>query len=746
MDPNKSQQSTTARLNLTTLTPSVVGGLVSGFYVAIFMFAYASLIFTGELTAFLPNGIGALLFGAIAVGLVMALTSAIPSLIASPNDNPVAISAILAIAITESMSSSASPAVTFTTVMVSFALSSLLVGVSFILIGRFKLANLVRFIPYPVIGGFLAGTGLIIFRGAFTASAGVPLTLSTLDELIQFDLLKLWVPALIFGIVMMVVLNRYSHFLIVPGVILLAVAIFYIGLLLSGTSIEQAIAEGWLIAPVDEGSIWRPILPADLINADWGVILGQIGTILSLVLVSIVAVLLNTTALESAFQRDIDMGHEMKFAGLANMIAAIGGSVAGYHYVGMSVLMDKMKAKLRLVGVIVALVCIFVLIFGASFVSLVPKFILGGLAYFIGLAFLYDWIYISAKKLSRLDFAIIIAIAIVMLLFGPLEGVVFGLVITAVLFIVNYSRKDVIRHRLSGDSYHSHVDRPQAHRQALIEKGSQIHILTLQGFVFFGSSNTLLQGIRNIITDSDEPGGYLILDFEKVLGLDSSALHSFVKIRQTASERGFTVVYAHLSEEGRQAFEHESFIDGSPLVSHIFPDLDHALEWCEDQLLKANDIAVAIDSHSWQEEMAEAFNDVELAERFMTYLEEERSAPGEHLAIQGGPCDAIHFMTAGRATLQLEFENGESVRLRTVGPGSLIGLEGTLHPHVHHYAESVVADEASTYFRLSTAALARLKENDGPVAVKFQEFLLGYLATQYTRSTELLKDVLALEE
>jgi hypothetical protein len=121
------------------------------------------------------------------------------------------------------------------------------------------------------------------------------------------------------------------------------------------------------------------------------------------------------------------------------------------------------------------------------------------------------------------------------------------------------------------------------------------------------------------------------------------------------------VVSAHLSEEGRQAFEHESFIDGSPLVSHLFPDLDHALEWCEDQLLKANDIAVAIDSHSWQEEMAEAFNDVELAERFMTYLEEERSAPGEHLAIQGGPCDAIHFMTAGRSTLQLEFENGESV-------------------------------------------------------------------------------------
>jgi SulP family sulfate permease len=723
-----------------------VGGLVSGFYVAIFMFAYASLIFTGELSPFLPNGIGVLLFGAIAIGLVMALTSAIPSLIASPNDNPVAISAILAIAITESMPSTASAQDTFTTVIVSFVLSSLLVGITFILIGRFKLANLVRFIPYPVIGGFLAGTGLIIFRGAFTASAGVALGLSTLDELFQPDILKLWVPALIFGIVMMVVLNRYSHFLIVPGVIIFAVAIFYIGLLLSGMSIEQAIAEGWLIAPVGEGGIWRPILPADIVAADWSVILGQIGTILSLVIVSVIAVLLNSTALESSFQRDIDMGHEMQSAGIANIVAALGGSVAGYHYVGMTVLMDKMRAKLRLVGVIVALVCIFVLIFGSAFVSLVPKYILGGLAFFIGLAFLYDWIYISAKKLSRLDFAIILAIAFVMLIFGPLEGVVFGLLITATLFIVNYSRKDVIRHRLSGDNYHSHIDRPQAHRRVLSEKGSQIHILTLQGFVFFGSSNSLLQGIRDIIAQSEEPGGYLILDFEKVLGLDSSALHSFVKIRHTASERGFTVVYAHFSEDARRAFEQESFIDGSPLVSHVFPDLDHALEWCENQLLAAEDIEPAIESHSWQEELQELFNDDELAGRFMTYLEEGQSAPGEHLAVQGETCEAIHFITSGRATLQLELESGEIVRLRTVGPGSVISIEGLLHPHVNHHAESIVIDEVSTYYRLSAAALARLKEKDGLVAIKFQEFLLGYLADQYTRSTELIKDVLALEE
>ena len=746
MASNQAQGPAMGKIEATTFTPSLVGGLVSGFYIAIFMFAYASVIFTGELEPFLPRGIGALLFGAIAVGLILALMSALSGLIAAPNDNPVAISAILALAIAASMPGSASAEETFITVLIAIALGTVLVGVTFILLGQFKLANLVRFIPYPVIGGFLAGTGLIIFRGAFTASAGVAVSLSTLDELFQLDILKLWVPALIFGLVMMVVLNRYSHYLIVPGVILAAVGIFYIGLLISGMSIEQATAEGWLIAPLSEGGIWRPILPADILDANWTVILGQIGTILSLVLVSVIAVLLNTTALESALGRDIEMNHEMRSAGIANLIAAIGGSVAGYHYVGMTVLVDKMQARLRMVGVIVALVCVFFLVFGASIVSLVPKYILGGLAFFIGLAFLYDWIYVSAKKLARLDFAIILVIAFIMLIFGPLEGVVAGLLITTGHFLVNYSRKDVVRHRLSGDSYHSHIDRPQSHRRVLSEKGDQIHILTLQGFIFFGSSNSLLQGIRDIIAESDEPGGYLILDFEKVLGLDSSALHSFVKIRQTASERGFTVIYAHFSEEAQRAFEQENFIDGSPLVSHVFSDLDRALEWCENQLLAAEDIEPAIESHSWQEELEELFDNDELAGRLMTYLEEGHSAPGEHLAVQGETCEAIHFITSGRATLQLELETGEIVRLRTMGPGSVIGVEGLAHGHLHRYAESIVTEEASTFYRLSAEARARLKEEDGPVALKFQEFLLGYLADQYTRSTELIKDVLILEE
>jgi len=74
------QDSEMAKIDATTFTPSLVGGLFSGFYIDIFMFAYASIIFTGELEPFLPRGIAALLFGVIAVVLILAVTSAMSGL------------------------------------------------------------------------------------------------------------------------------------------------------------------------------------------------------------------------------------------------------------------------------------------------------------------------------------------------------------------------------------------------------------------------------------------------------------------------------------------------------------------------------------------------------------------------------------------------------------------------------------------------------------------------------------------
>ncbi len=67
------------------------------------------------------------------------------------------------------------PDVFLTVVAATMVVTLLLTGVTFALLGVFRLGNLVRFVPYPVVGGFLAGTGWLLFKGGIDVAAGVQL-------------------------------------------------------------------------------------------------------------------------------------------------------------------------------------------------------------------------------------------------------------------------------------------------------------------------------------------------------------------------------------------------------------------------------------------------------------------------------------------------------------------------------------------------------------------------------------------
>ncbi len=63
----------------------------------------------------------------------------------------------------------------FLTVVAATLVVTVLCGVVFLVLGRFRLGNLVRFVPYPVVGGFLAGTGWLLFKGGIYVASGVVL-------------------------------------------------------------------------------------------------------------------------------------------------------------------------------------------------------------------------------------------------------------------------------------------------------------------------------------------------------------------------------------------------------------------------------------------------------------------------------------------------------------------------------------------------------------------------------------------
>lgn len=730
-------QNLTREFQPSRLLPNVTAGLIAGIIEVMIELSFAVLIFAGPLANHVAEGIGLLLFGAAVMSLVVALTSSFAGTQAGPQDSPAAILALVASVIVTTMSPAASSDTIFSTVVAAIALTSILTGVFFLILGRFRLGNLVRFIPYPVVGGFLAGTGWLIVLGALGAMVGAPISFSTSSVLFQPDVIVKWLPGVLLGILLLVVLRRYDHFLIMPALLLGAVGLFYAVLALTHISIADASAQGWLLGPFPSGSLWRPLTLDALAQVNWSVILGQADKIGTILIVAVISLLLNANGLELAVRQEVNLNRELESAGVANVLAGIGGAPTGYLLLSTTVLVYKINARGRVTAFIIAALYVMVLLFGTALVSLFPKPVLGGLLFFLGLVFLSEWVYDARLKLPRTDYALVLVVLSIIAAIGLLEGVIAGLAIAIALFVLNYSRVNVIRHALSGANFHSTVDRPPSQRQFLRQRGEQLWILQLQGFVFFGTAQKLFDLIRERVVDSKLSRlRFLVLDFGRVNGLDSSAVSSFVKIQQFAETKDIRLALAHLSSEMQCQLERGGFADGRTEGGHLFSTLDHAVEWCENEILVAERSSIRESADSLSAQLRHIFPQTTEADRFMSYLEKEQVGANQLLVHQGDPADALYFIEDGVATAQFELPDGRTVRLRTMQCGTIIGEVGLYLGDIR--TASVMATEPSTLYRLSAGAIQRMEEQDPEIAAALHRWIARLMAERLAENNNTL--------
>jgi hypothetical protein len=108
----------------------------------------------------------------------------------------------------------------------------------------------VRFVPYPVVGGFLAGTGWLLAKGGFGVASCIRPSMGTLDELLALDALARWTPAVVFAVVLLAIAQVMKWPLLVPAALGVGLVLFFAGMMVvSGSSIADAEAGGWLLGP-----------------------------------------------------------------------------------------------------------------------------------------------------------------------------------------------------------------------------------------------------------------------------------------------------------------------------------------------------------------------------------------------------------------------------------------------------------------------------------------------------------------
>ena len=200
-----------AQHNNRHLSASLSAGLIVGLLQVFLALSFAALIFSGELSFAISTGIGLVLVGTILNGAIIALFTSLPGTVAGSQDVPAAITAVTVAAIATTLHGVATQGQLFLTVVAAISTTTLLTGVFFWTLGAFRLGGLVRFLPYPVVGGFLAGTGWLLVRGAVEMMVNQPAA-APASQLWQAPDLWHWLPGALAALfILLVAAPQRSH-------------------------------------------------------------------------------------------------------------------------------------------------------------------------------------------------------------------------------------------------------------------------------------------------------------------------------------------------------------------------------------------------------------------------------------------------------------------------------------------------------------------------------------------------------
>ncbi|OFW72791.1 MAG: hypothetical protein A2W02_04795 [Alphaproteobacteria bacterium RBG_16_64_48] len=712
-------------IEASTLGRDAMAGTISAVVQIAYCISFAALIFTGDLAGGFSLGLAGLIMGTVVTCMVIAMTSTFSPVIGGPDSPAVAVMSVLAASIATALAAKgASTPQIIVNVLVALSVSTLLTGILLYGVGALRMGQWLRFIPYPVIGGFLAASGLLLITGGMEVVTQTNLTLSPLSWELLYS--SLYGPQILIGALFAIAIPVLGRW--VPNYLALPIAFFAFLVLLDGSLFgvvgDQAVRSSWFLPSLGELSLWWPLRAMIGQQVDWGVIAQSSAEIGSFCGVMAIALLLDVSSLEVARQKTAELDQEFRSNGLANLLASVLGGFGGSLSMNACVLLDESGATTRWAGAIVGLVCAIVLFSGADVGSVVPKAILGGMLAYLGAVIIIE-LWEAPAQSSWMEWALTGVMTLVIINFGYFMGVVLGVIGACLMFAVNYSRIGVIRRHLTRQEFSSNVERSPEQSRLLREEGKRVHVFWLSGFIFFGSSNGLFERIKGTIeAQREKPVAYVVLDFSAVPGLDTSAVLSLVKLRNYCEEHGVTLGFSGLSEVMRVSFERAGFF-GTTRPHQVFGSRNEAIEWCEDMLLMHHEVGAA-STHSFESWLQSEFGGKLDFARIASYMQRQELTNGEFLFHQGEPSDSVVLQASGSVAITIIDEHGRPIRLRRMIGHTVVGEMG-FYRRVPR-AASVIAEGPTVIYRLTRAAFDKMQAEDPTAAAALHKLIIRLLS------------------
>ena len=709
----------------------VLGGGAASVLTVTFGLSYSLLIFSGPLAPYLSYGVAATFVSSAILAAVIALGSSLPFAVAGPESSTAAMTGILASSLVERMMAADPTAPLLGPVLLTLASTTIVTGIVLCGFGMTRVGRAIRYVPYPVVGGFLGATGCLILLGAVRVITGHRLQFASLDQFANLLTLSELAAACAMAAVLYLTWHRSRSSFGLPAILIGGVIAAHLAFWLAGISDAQAQAAGWTFQPPPAVTFMLPWNWSEISRYPWYSLPDVAGNLIAVVFVTASCSLFNTTGIEVAVNREANLERELNVTGIANILSGALGGYTGCISVSRTILNFNGGGTGRWSGLTVAAISALMLAAAPMLLGYMPKFVLGGLLIYLGADQLQKWIIQSRRRLSSTEYLSLLAIIVIIVQWGFIPGILIGVVIGCATFALSAARIDSIKYGFDGSEYRSSLDRSRDDQAVLSAHGGKIQGLNLQSYLFFGSANRLYQHVRALLQRHPECR-FLMFDFKLVTGIDSSAAYSFTQIKRAAADRGIKLVLVHLPAATEKALRSSEFISGE--VS-VVAELDHALEWCENQIIVQHQ-GLEQEEASLRDWFAQILGTEQDASELIRRCRRIEVDAGEVIVRAGDVADSMHFILDGRVGIMIPGGEGSTTRVRSLGRYTTIGEMG-LVSHAPRSA-TIQAEVTSVLYVLGADQFEAIKLDDPALSQKLLTYFIAVMAERLTFANRMI--------
>ncbi|KDO35699.1 hypothetical protein SPRG_00496 [Saprolegnia parasitica CBS 223.65] len=606
------------------------------------------------------------------------------------------------------------------TILVTYALSTIVVGVLFYALGHFRLGSIVYLFPKHIIIGAIGGIGAFVVQSGIQNATGVSFewTYDGLVRLVQNDIFWLWIVSVILVFALGVLLRFNKSPLCSPFFFVSIPPLFYVVLLLCGIPVETARANGWFFDKPPQVPFYALWTYYDFSLVEWSVIPKQMGTLVGLSLFSLMHVPINIPSLSLTTGLEVDINEELKAHGISNTLGGACGSVQNYLCYSTSALYYKCGGGGRIQSFLIGAILSIFSSLAQVLWHMCPEAVVD-----------------TYHELDLFEYTNVWIIALTMTFWGMNEvGLAVGALLACITFVVQSAPAGPLRGSMSAATLRSTAWRSTADLEILDCMMRNVHVVQLKGHLFFGNIHKLSEYVAKILEDSPQLE-YLVVDFTLVVALDSSAADRLTKLKHVCAAHDVHLVFTAIPaayERFKTSMVASFGTSKSRCRFYAANDLNGAIEWCENSLLQQYKILHTPVSLSPQPEKPAFISRLEVLcphesptviLSLLGYFERQVLEAGVCVWRQGDSSNSSMILAEGRLQAIVEEEAGTT---EDIPVGALIGELCLLTGEKRK--TSMYATEPSVVYVLTLQKFQEMLQKDSYLAFLFQGIALRYVS------------------